>query len=188
PIIEELTGIRTEMLLNEKSFPKVYNEFIEFIDSKDAIFCVWGSIDIRELYKSVEYFKENTNLLPKKFINLQPYASLYFNMPKKIQLKLQNVVEMLKIPVANKFHDALNDAYYTAEIFKKIHNEYMEPNIYNPHYVKPKVRQRKIVIDEEALFKQFEKMFNRTFTEEEKSIILLAYKMGKTKQFLKDLK
>lgn len=188
PIIEELTGIKTEMLINEKSFLEVYNEFIDFIGDKDSIFCIWGMSDIRELYKSADYYKQNLNLLPKMFINVQPYASLYFHMPKKIQLRLQSVVEMLKIPVKSEFHNALNDAIYTTEIFKKIYNESIKPIIYNHNYIKPRVRQVKRVIDTEALINQFEKMYGRILTEDEKSMILLAYKMGKTNQFLKTIK
>lgn len=187
PIIEELTGIKTEMIINEKSFIEVYNEFIDFIGNKDSIFCVWGMSDIRELYKSADYYKQNISMLPKMFINIQPHASLYFHMPKKIQLRLQSVVEMLNIPIINEFHNALNDALYTTEIFKKIYNESIKPIIYDPNYVKPRIRQVKRIIDTEALIKQFEKMYNRILTEEEKSMIILAYKMGKTNQFLKTL-
>jgi hypothetical protein len=38
-----------------------------------------------------------------------------------------------------------------------------------------------------SLIQQFEKMYDREMTKEEKSIIILAYKMGKTNQFLKNL-
>lgn len=185
PFIEELTGIRTEMLLNLKSFQEVYTEFLEFIGDKDSVLCVWGMADIRELYKSADYYNLDKSLLPKMYINLQPYASLYFHMPKRIQLRLQSVIEMLNISISNEFHNALNDAYYTAEIFKKIYNEYIQPTIYDPNYVKPRIRQHKKVIDTDALIEQFEKMYNRALSDEEKSIIILAYKMGKTSQFLK---
>lgn len=187
PFIEELTGINTEMLINEKSFPDVYKQFIEFIGDVNSIFCVWGMSDIRELYKSADYYKQNISLLPKMFINLQPHASIYFRMPKKTQLKLQSVVEMLEIPVITEFHNALNDAYYTTEIFKKIYNVSFQPKVYDPNYIKPRIRQTKKVIDIEALIMQFEKMYKRAITEEEKTMIILAYKMGKTNQFLKNI-
>ncbi|WP_326907666.1 hypothetical protein [Sedimentibacter sp. MB31-C6] len=65
-------------------------------------------------------------------------------------------------------------------------SRYIRPGIYNPNYIKPRIKQPKKIIDIEALFKQFEKMYNRIISEEEKSMIILAYKMGKTSQFLKD--
>lgn len=185
PFIEELTGIKTEMLINEKSFQEIYNEFVEFIGDINSTFCVWGMSDIRELYKSADYYNLNIDLLPKMYINLQPYTSLHFHKLKKIQLRLQSVIEMLNIPITSEFHNALNDAYYTAEILKNIYNESFRPIIYNPNYIKPRVRQPKKVIDIDALIKQFEKMYDREITDEEKSMIILAYKMGKTNQFLK---
>jgi hypothetical protein len=141
--------------------------------------------DIRELYKSAEYYSMNIELLPKMFINIQPYSSLHFQLPKKVQLRLQNVVEMLNIPIIDKFHDALNDSIYTVQVFKKIYNSSIQPKIYDPSYIKPRTKQHKKIIDIDALIYQFEKMYSREMTEEEKSIIILAYKMGKTNQFLK---
>lgn len=186
--ITNLTGITTTQLINEKSFSEVYNEFIEFIENTDSIFCIWGMTDIKELYNSANYFGLNKNLLPKMFINLQPYASLNFNLTKKTQLRLQNVVEMLNIPVIHDFHDALNDSIYTAEVLKKIYNKSIQPKIYDPLYVKPRILKPKKVIDVDALLKQFEKMHDREMSENEKAMIVLAYKMGKTGQFLKFVK
>jgi hypothetical protein len=81
------------------------------------------------------------------------------------------------------FHDALNDAYYTAEIFKRIYSKDIKPDTYIPDAPK-KVRQTKEKVDILALIKQFEKMYNREMSPEEKSIIKLAYLMGKTRQFI----
>jgi DNA polymerase III epsilon subunit-like protein len=93
----------------------------------------------------------------------------------------------MNIPKAYEFHDALNDAYYTAEIFKKLNTIPLEPKLYDPAYVVVKPpRQRKREIDYDRLLQQFEKMYARPMTEEEKGIIFLAYKMGKTNQFLKE--
>lgn len=185
PFITELTGITLEQLLNEKVFPEIYHEFIEFVEDTNSILCIWGMSDIKELYKSAEYYSMNMEVLPKMFINLQLYASLYFKLTKKTQLRLQNVVEMLNIPIIDKFHDALSDSLYTAEVFKKIYNNSIHPKIYNPSYIKPRPRRSKRIIEVDALIHQFEKMYNREMTQEEKSMIVLAYKMGKTHQFLK---
>ncbi|MDW5298767.1 MAG: hypothetical protein SA378_01295 [Sedimentibacter sp.] len=100
-------------------------------------------------------------------------------------MRLQNAVELLNIPISYEFHNALFDAYYTSEILKKIHNLSILPKIYDPSYVKTRPRKRKRVIDIERLLQQFEKMYAREITEEEKEMIILAYKMGKTNQFIK---
>lgn len=41
-------------------------------------------------------------------------------METKIGLK--NAVELFNIATKTEFHDAFNDAFYTAEVFKKIYN------------------------------------------------------------------
>ncbi len=183
--VTELTGITTEQLLAEETFPNVYKAFLAFIEDTNSIFCTWGMSDIKELFRNTKYHQLNNSYLPNRYINIQPYASLHFGLPSKKLLRLQAAVESLNIPIKQTFHDALSDAYYTSEIFKKIHHSFMEPKTYDPEEkcaarpIKPKK-----VIDVEGLIKQFEKMYNREFTEEEKGIILLAYKMGKTHQFL----
>lgn len=185
PFVSELTGITTEQVINEEPFPSVYKDFMDFIDDPESIFCVWGIVDMKELYRSAKYYDLDTSNLPMKYINIQPYASLHFGLPAKKLLQLKHTIEGLTIPITYDFHNALHDAYYTGEIFKKIYNTTMVPKIYDPNYVKVKVRPPKKVIDFEALIKQFEKMYERELSKEEQDMIMLAYKMGKTNQFLK---
>lgn len=185
PFITELTGITTEQLQSEEQFPGVYKEFTEFIDTADSIFCVWGTADIKELFRNAEKHNLSTKSLPRRFINIQPYVSLYFNYSPKNLLRLEHAVEALNIPADFKFHNAFYDAYYTAEIFKKIYNSFIQPKMYDPCAVPVRPRQPRRAIDTEGLMKQFEKMYDREMTDEEQSMIILAYKMGKTRQFLK---
>lgn len=184
--VTELTGITTEQLLVEETFPNVYKDFLDFIEDTNSTFCTWGMSDIKELFRSVKYHQMNNNYLSKNYINIQPYTSLHFGLSSKKLLRLQTAVESLNIPIKQAFHDALSDAYYTSEILKKIHHSYMEAKTYDPEEkcVTRPIKPKKI-IDVDGLIEQFEKMYNRELTEEEKGIILLAYKMGKTHQFLK---
>lgn len=184
PFITELTGITTNQLLSEKGFPDVYADFIKFTGSLDSVFCIWGMSDIKELFKNVHYHKLNDTTLPRKFINIQPYVSKHFNFSTKRLLKLQDAVQLLRLPITTPFHNALNDAYYTAEILKKIYHPFIQPILYDPSYRPVRSQQPKKKIDFEGLIKQFEKMYNRELNEEEQSMIKLAYKMGKTHQFL----
>lgn len=185
PFITELTGITTEQLLKEAPFPEIYQAYIEFIGGTDSVFCVWGMSDIKGLFKNAEDHNLDRKLLPSMFINLQPYVSKHLNFPPKKLLQLQYAVEVLKLPIPYTFHNAFYDAYYTAEIFKKIYHSSIQPKRYDPSCVTAKPRQRKREIDVDKLLQQFEKMYARTMTEEEQEMIKLAYKMGRTKQFLK---
>jgi len=185
PFITELTGITTEQLLLEEPFPEIYKAYTEFIDGTDSVFCIWGLADIKGLIRNVEDHQLNERLLPNMFINLQPYVSKHLNLPQKNLVGLQHAVEVLNIPITYPFHNAFHDALYTAEVFKKIYNSSIQPKLYDPSYItiRPKYGKREIDIDK--LLQQFEKMYARKITEEEQGMIKLAYKMGRTNQFLK---
>lgn len=183
--ITNLTGITTEQLLEERPFCDVYEDLVKFIDDGDSIFCSWGISDMKELFRNVEHHRLNQTLLSRMFINLQPHVSIYLELPSKKLLQLQKAVELLNISTIYQFHNALYDAYYTAEILKQIYNPSIQPTIYDPKHVNKRSRQRKKEIDFDNLLNQFEKMYSRQMTGEEQEIIKLAYKMGKTNQFLK---
>lgn len=185
PFITELTGITSEHLISQNTFPHIYNEYLDFLCEKDSIFCIWGMSDMKELFRNVKYHGLNENTLPEQFINLQPYVSAYFKLPQSKLLKLQTATELFQIPMPYEFHNALHDAYYTAEIMKKLKNADLKPQHYDPNYIKIRPKQQKKVIDTEMLLQQFEKMYDRKLNEEEQNMIILAYKMGKTHQFIK---
>lgn len=185
PFITELTGITRDKLKSEKDFPEVYQSFIDFIGGTNCIFCVWGLTDMKELFKSADYYKLDQKPLPNRFINLQPHASRHLGLSPKRMLQLQNAVEALDIPKEYPFHHALYDAYYTAEILKRLNISSIQPKRYDPSYVKVKPRQSKCEIDFDRLIQQFEKMYTRAMNEDEQAMIKLAYKMGRTRQFLK---
>ena len=185
PFISELTGITIDQLLHEKPFVDVFEDFLNFIGASDPVFCVWGMSDMKELYKNATYYKLGLKKIPTKYINIQPYVSSYLGLPVTRLLNLQIAVEALHIPKPYPFHNALHDAYYTAEILKKLHSPFIIPQHYDPNYQKVRPRQPKKQIDYDSLIRQFEKMYQRRLTQEEIDMIKLAYKMGKTNQFVR---
>lgn len=113
---------------------------------------------------------------------MQSHASKYFNSKKGIKIGLKNTIELLGIPLHGDFHDASNDAYYTAEVLKMIFNKNIKPLLYtNPSRSTSSVKEK---VDMNGVFNQFKKMYKRSLTKEEKSMISLAYNMGRTKQFV----
>lgn len=183
--ITELTGITTDQLLEEDTFPSIYHEFIEFIGGNDSVLCIWGMSDIKELFRNVEYYNQDKKLLPVMYINIQPYTSMHFNLPKQKLLKLQTAVEMLHIEMPYPFHNALHDAYYTAELYKKINHSSIQTLKYDLTNTRVRPKQYKRAVDFDMLLQQFEKMYARELSKEEQEMIKLAYNMGKTHQFLK---
>lgn len=185
PFVKELTGITMDELNSGKSFKEMYSEFIEFMNTDKSILCVWGMADIKELFRNIEYHELDSTMVPTEYINIQSYASKELNCQKGINIGLCNAAKLVGIPIESQFHDAFNDAFYTAEVFKKIYSNEIKAKLYNPHKHKGLNRSstENYKLDTDNLMKQFEKMFKREMTEEEKSIINLAYIMGKTNQF-----
>lgn len=189
PFITELTGITTKQLMTEKTFPSVYKNYIDFIankeiDNTEAIFVIWGMSDIKELFRNVSYHKLENTLLPRQFINIQPHVSKYLGLSSKKLLKLEDAATRLQITITHPLHNAFYDAYYTAEIFKKVYHTTLTPTYYDPTYIPQRPKKPRPKVDFERLIRQFEKMYAREMTEEEQNMIKLAYNMGKTHQFL----
>jgi inhibitor of KinA sporulation pathway (predicted exonuclease) len=185
PHIESLTKITNKKIALCKYFPDVYEDFLEFIGNEEIILCVWGIVDIKELIRNLKFYNFPISNI-SKYIDVQKYASKHLNTPNKARIGLKNAIELLNIPINGEFHDAFNDAHYTAKIFKHIYNtEIIEPSTYA--FTSSKRAQKpKETIDIASLIRQFEKLYNRKMTEEEISMIRLAYIMGKTRQFTKD--
>lgn len=184
PYVENLTNIDINNLNKAKTFPDVYKDFIDFIGTDNPILSVWGTGDIKELIRNASFHRLPIKFIPKKYIDVQKYASKYLNCKKGLRIGLKPAVETLKINTELEFHDAYSDSYYTYEVFKEIFTHKITAECYNFDKVR---REKKVKedIDFSALFKQFEKIYNRQMTKEEKAIIKTSYMMGRTKQFLK---
>jgi inhibitor of KinA sporulation pathway (predicted exonuclease) len=183
PFVKDITHISEEDLKLSKCFKDVYFEFMDFLKSDNIILCVWGMADIKEFFRNVDYYKLGTKSIPRRYINLQAYASKLFNCPTGTNISLSTTVELLNITMDNQFHNAYNDALYTAEILKKLYDKTIKIKLYEPEKKALLNKPKKNKIDFPNLLYQFEKMFNRPMTDEEKKIIKLAYMMGKTNQF-----
>ncbi|MDF2908469.1 MAG: polymerase [Herbinix sp.] len=193
--VSELTGITTEKLMSEKEFPLILNDLIQFMGD-DCVLCTWGMTDTKELYRNALFHRCDLGRLPDKVINLQPYVSIHLKQSPTIQdelinqftchklMNLKAAVEALSIPVSYPFHNALFDAYYTAQLLKKLSGTELLPEQYNPNFRRERSVQPKQVVDYEGLLQQFTKMYHRELTKEQKDMITLAYKMGRTHQFV----
>ncbi len=134
PKISEITGITEKDLENGLSFQEGMEKLSELIDDGDVI-CSWAKDDIIEIINNALYYKYKNLGWLKNYLDLQEYSTKI--LAKKKSLSLKNALEDLKIKVDNsKLHDALNDAIYTAEVFKRIYNSrvlknYIIKDIYN---------------------------------------------------------
>lgn len=189
PFVGKMTGITFNHVKDAPNFPQVYKEFKKFISTKKPILCVWGTADLKELHRNINFYGLPSKTLPKEYINIQKHASEYFNNPSGKSIGLQNAISILGIEEGKSYHNALNDAYYTAQVFMRIHNPSIVSDIYIYTTLKPNSVKRcnKKEVNYDKLFTEFTKILERDLTKDEKKIIDLAYKMGKTGQFLTDI-
>ena len=127
PFVEKITGFDINSFKDALLFPEACEKFIEFMGDKDnCLLCTWGIDDIKYLFRNMLFYKIDTELVSHNCINIQSYASKYLNCEAGKSIGLKNAVLQLNLPVSSEFHNALNDADYTAEIFRIVHPENME--------------------------------------------------------------
>ncbi|MDU5106922.1 3'-5' exonuclease [Clostridium sp.] len=134
PKISEITGITNTDLENGLSFQEGIQKLSELIDEGDII-CSWAKDDIIEIINNAIHYKYDNLDWLENYLDLQEYSTKILG--KKKSLSLKSALEEFKIKVdSSKLHDALNDAVYTAEVFKRIYNSrvlknYIIKDIYN---------------------------------------------------------
>lgn len=122
PFVEKITGFDINSFKDSPLFPEACEKFIEFMGDRDnCILCTWGVDDIKYLFRNVLFYKIDSERISHNYINVQNYASKHLNCETGKSIGLKNAVLQLNLPVANEFHNALNDADYTAEIFRIVH-------------------------------------------------------------------
>ena len=118
PYVKRKTTINTRQVNQGTPFVKIIEGFNSWV-GEDSVLCSWGHDDILGLRDNSQYFGSKS-LSFDKFINIQ---QIYMNSGGlNQQPSLESAVEALEIEKAYPFHDALSDAVYTAEIFKKVYD------------------------------------------------------------------
>ncbi len=138
PYVEKITGLSQEILKDKQSFKEAYIDFEMFLGDEDHIFCTWGSGDLKALYRNLSYYDMLSSDLILKYIDIQNLATKHIKYSKGGCVGLKTAIEILNIPIQENFHDALNDALYTAEIFKKISPNKLNLKVFNSKNVKKK--------------------------------------------------
>ena len=184
PFVERITGLRRVMFTDAPSFSEAYAQFLDFIGDEDAVFCVWGSGDVSLLYKNILYYQLDATRLTRKFLNVQSLATRFLELPQGMSVGLRNAVEILEIPTPKPFHNALNDAVYTAAILQAFKNEEKNIHEFNPEDLnRDKEKPSRHTFDAKSLYATAEKLYGRKLTTKEKNITKKIYAMGRTKQF-----
>lgn len=118
-ITQNLIHIRMDELENEKYFPEVAREFLEWC-GEDYIFCTWGPLDLTELQRNMRFYQiPALSGGPMKFYDVQKLFSIGYE-DRKSRRTLEYAVDFLKVIKDIPFHRAFSDAYYTAKVLTKL--------------------------------------------------------------------
>lgn len=118
PYVKRKTKLNASRVGQGKPFLKAIESFHSWVGD-DAVLCSWGHDDILALRDNCKFFGYNA-LAFDKFINIQQLYMRHASLSK--QPSLESAVEGLEIEVGTPFHDALSDAFYTVDIFRKAYD------------------------------------------------------------------
>ncbi len=115
--VEKITGITSEMLAQGESFPEAFERLREWC-SPEFRFITWGFDDIAMLADNLELHGLDRSF-GSDYVNLQ---LIYKNQidNERVQWSLSDAVERLQIPMDAQAHDAMNDAWFTFEVCRKL--------------------------------------------------------------------
>ena len=120
PKILEITNIDVKSLENGVPFIEGIEKLRNMVDDGDII-CSWAKDDIAEIIRNSNYYGYNDLSWIQNYLDIQEYTTKILGYKKSLSLK--NALKYLKIKANEELlHDALNDAIYTAHVFKNIYN------------------------------------------------------------------
>lgn len=159
---KEILGISMKELEEGLPFPEAVRAFLNWCGDR-PIFCTWGPLDLNELQKNMKFYRI-LDMLPGPiyYYDVQKLFAIAYE-DKKDRKALGYAVEYLDIPEDGAFHEALEDARYTAEVFKMIPDLVIRSNCSVDSFQNPKTREEEIHI----LYTDYEKYISREFETKE---------------------
>jgi len=181
PFVSKITGISSITLRNAPAFPQAYNIFLKWIGAGQTTLCTWGNDDVKELYRNMMYYKVNHRQMTRKYINVQQIAGAQLNFSGCIGLK--TAAEQYGLDCSAMFHDALNDARYTANIFRAADKSQMQVQTLNLTQLNQSTTARVAKINAKPLYAFAERRLNHKLTTKEMDLILAVYSAGREGRF-----
>ena len=164
--ISEVTHMDMEELRQEgEPFVDVIRDFLEWC-GRDFWFCTWGSMDLTELQRNMEYYQADIPFeRPLYYYDVQKlYALARGNVREK--MSLDKAVEELALEQDRPFHRALDDAFYTGKVLGRMDPALWEPYISVDYYRVPEKKEEEIYLR----FPTYSKFVSRTFPTKEEAM------------------
>ncbi|MBR6571040.1 MAG: exonuclease domain-containing protein [Clostridia bacterium] len=119
PRVKRMTGLSSEVLCDAPEFVEGFQTFMDWCGD-DFVFLTWGCDDVSVLQQNADFFRVEREL-PKMYDIQKLYSAA---VGKSGQTALKTAMEVLEVQEEEDrtFHNAMHDAYYTAEVFRKLPN------------------------------------------------------------------
>ena len=162
---KEIVHLDQDTLKKGTLFPDALREFLSWAGTESQ-FCTWGTVDLVELQRNMKYYGLLSLLKgPLHYYDLQKlFAVSYEDMKKRRSLEYG--IDFLKLEKVLDFHRALSDAWYTAEIFRKIDMNVVLSYDSIDVYQNPKTKKEEIY----AVYNGYSKFISREFNTKEEAM------------------
>lgn len=153
-----IVHITKEDLSNGAEFPQAAKEFLDWC-GEDVIFCTWGNSDLTELQRNMNYYDLTPiSRGPLAYYDIQKFYRLLYDGGKQVRT-LRYAADYFQLEENLKFHGALNDALYTAEIMRHLDMKKVEQYHSFDCYKIPSDKEAEI----HAVFDTYSKYISRGF-------------------------
>lgn len=117
PRVKRMTGLSNDVLCDAPDFVEGFEQFMDWC-GEDCVFLTWGGDDVSVLQQNVDFFRVERDL-PRMYDIQRLYSAA---VGKSGQTALKTAMEALDVQEdeARTFHNAMHDAYYTAEVFRRL--------------------------------------------------------------------
>jgi inhibitor of KinA sporulation pathway (predicted exonuclease) len=118
PRVRRMTHLGQAELEDAPAFPEAMEQFSQWC-GEDYVFLTWGGDDISVLKQNLDFFQFEGD--QAKMYDVQRYFAEAFELGTH-QKSLKGALEQLQITPdeTRDFHNAVNDAYYTALVLQKL--------------------------------------------------------------------
>lgn len=169
--IRQMLNYDETLLRSGRPFDMVCREFMKWCGS-DYIFGTWGTTDLPQLQKNMDYYYMNKFTEPFKYYDIQ---AIFSDAYKELgACKLEKAVAAMNLPMEHEFHTAINDARYTAQIFQHLSKKHLNDQYTYDCYNEPKDKNSEIYSFHRTYSEHITRGFeDRTDIMEDKDITML---------------
>lgn len=161
----EVVGLTERELAKGISFAKACRGFLEFC-GEDCLFGTWGSMDLTELQRNMRFFGiDNPFPAPLFYYDVQKLYSLAFEDGKS-RRSLEHAIEAQQLPRTMPFHRADYDAFYTAQLFRRISPELIRTYYSVDYYRTPQSKKEELHLH----YPEYYKYVSRSFSAKENAM------------------